>query len=143
MFPCTPLNEEFGLDGVVTDPPAPEMMLHEPEPIDGEFAPSVADVPQMFWSEPANAGVGLGTNVTDTSSMVDAHGALDTVQRNAYVVPARPVNVEEGLEGDTTLPPAPERMLQLPVPTEGELAANNVEVPQSVWFNPAFAADGV
>ena len=38
------MNAEVGLDGVVTDPPAPLTMLHAPVPTVGVFAAKVAEV---------------------------------------------------------------------------------------------------
>jgi hypothetical protein len=46
------------------------------------------------------------------------------VQRRLYEVPAVPVNVEVGLEGVVTFPPAPLVMLHAPDPIAGVLAAN-------------------
>ena len=51
------------LEGVVTVPPAPLIILHEPVPIVGELAASVTDVnPQvaeLVWSAPALEAVGF------------------------------------------------------------------------------------
>ena len=46
VLPATPVNGEVGLLGVTIVPPAPEKILHDPVPIAGVFAPSVALVPQ-------------------------------------------------------------------------------------------------
>jgi hypothetical protein len=73
-------------------------------------------------------------NVTLTSSVEEAHGALVIVQRNIYAVPAVPVKVLVGLAGVATVPPKPLTILHDPVPTPGALAANVVVV------NPHIAA---
>ena len=65
-MPATPVNVDVGLEGVVTVPPAPLMMLHEPAPLLGALAANVAVVPQTVWSGPAFAAVGAGTTVTVT-----------------------------------------------------------------------------
>ena len=78
-----------------------------------------------------------------TSSMDAPQGALVIVQRNVYDVPAAPVNVDEGLVGLVTVPPAPLMMLQEPLPTPGALAANVVDVPHTFWSVPALAAVGL
>jgi hypothetical protein len=59
-----PENPDVGLDGVPMVPPAPEMILHKPEPDAGEFAASVVDDPQIFWLVPALAVVGTWLTVT-------------------------------------------------------------------------------
>ena len=46
LLPATPVKAEVGLDGVVTVPPAPDTMLHEPVPTVGVFAANVAEVAQ-------------------------------------------------------------------------------------------------
>ena len=58
-------------------------------------------------------------------------------------MPAVPVKADAGLEGVVTVPPAPETMLQEPVPTAGVLAAKVADVPQMFWSGPALAAEGV
>ena len=58
------------------------------------------------------------------TSLVEAvHGALDIVQRNVYAVPAVPVNKDVGLVGVVTVPPAPDKIDQAPVPVAGLLPA--------------------
>ncbi len=81
VTPVIPENPEVGLDGVPMVPPAPEMILHEPEPDAGEFAPSVVDDPQIFWLVPALAVVGAAMNVIETSSVLAAQGGFEMVQR--------------------------------------------------------------
>ena len=138
-----PVKPDDKLVGVVTVPPAPETMLHEPVPIDGALAASVAEEAQSVWSGPALEEEELGVKVTITSSLTEAQGALEIVQRRVYTVPWMPVKPDEGFAVDVTVPPAPETMLQEPVPTEGLLAAKVVLVAQSVWSGPAFEAEGL
>ena len=52
------MNAEVALPGVVTLPPAPLMMLHEPVPVAGVFPDKVVEVPQIVWSVPAFEVVG-------------------------------------------------------------------------------------
>ena len=60
---AVPVNVDVLLEGVVTVPPAPLIILHEPVPIVGELAASVTDVnPQvaeLVWSAPALEAVGF------------------------------------------------------------------------------------
>jgi len=42
VVPATPVKPEVGLDGVVTVPPTPLMMLHAPVPVVGVLAAKVA-----------------------------------------------------------------------------------------------------
>ena len=76
-----PEKPDVGLDGVPMVPPAPEMILHKPEPDAGEFAASVVDEPQIFWLVPALAVVGAAMNVMETSSVLAAQGGFEMVQR--------------------------------------------------------------
>ena len=76
-----PVKPEVALVGVVTVPPAPDTMLQEPVPTKGLFPDRVAVVPQIFWSGPAAAVVGVATKVTTTSSVEAAQGKFDIVQR--------------------------------------------------------------
>ena len=82
MFPCVPENADVALVGVVTVPPTPETMVHNPVPVVGVFAAKVVVDPQRFWSGPALAMVGLPVNVITTSSVVGAQGAFEVVQRS-------------------------------------------------------------
>lgn len=137
------VNADVGLLGVVIVPPVPETIVHRPVPTVGVLPANVAVVPQMFWSSPAFAVVGLAVNVITTSSVEAVQGALAIVQRNVYVVPAVPANAEVGLLGVVTVPPAPEMMLQDPVPIVGVFAAKVTELPQTFWSSPALATVGV
>ena len=58
-------------------------------------------------------------------------------------MPATPVKEDVGFVGVPTLPPAPETMLQLPVPEVGVLPAKFVDVPQSDWSGPALEVVGL
>ena len=91
---------------------------------------------------PVIVGVGLAFNVITTSFVLAVQGALEIVQRNVYVVPATPVNVEVGLVGVDTEPPAPDIMLQAPIPITGVLPARVTEVLQTDWSGPAFDVVG-
>ena len=126
-MPAVPLNVELGLDGVVTVPSKPLTMLQTPAPTVGVLAARVTCVrPQVaapVWFVPAFASVGFWLNVTFTSLVEAGQGELLTVQRSIYAVPATPLNVELGLEGVVTAPPAPLTMLHAPVPMVGVLAA--------------------
>ena len=61
-------------------------------------------------------------------------GLLEIVHLNVYVVPAVPVNVDVALVGVATVPPAPDTMLQAPVPIAAVLPPSVTEV------NPHVAA---
>lgn len=77
--------------------------------------------------------LGATMSVVITTSSLDAgQGAFVIVQRSVYTLPATPVKVDVGLLGDTTEPPAPDTMVQVPTPTEGLLPAKVVVVPQIV-----------
>jgi len=148
--PATPVNVDVGLVGVVTVPPAPEVIVQAPVPIAGVLAARVTvvnpHVDAPVWSGPALDVVGLRLNVTFTSSVDAAHGAFEIVQRNVYAVPATPVNVDVGLVGVVTVPPAPEVIVQAPVPVAGVLAARvtvlNPHVDAPVWSGPALDVVG-
>lgn len=71
-----------------------------------------------------------------------AQGGLEIVHRTTYNTPGVPENPEDALPGVPMLPPAPETMLQSPVPTAGAFAAKVVEVAQSTWSGPALAVVG-
>ena len=47
-MPATPVKVDAGLDGVVIDPPAPEMIVHVPEPKVAVLPASVVEEPQIF-----------------------------------------------------------------------------------------------
>jgi len=65
-----PVKIDIGLDGVVTEPPKPLMMLHCPIPTVGEFAAKVIVVPsQTVWSVPAAAVVGIPETVKTPLSL--------------------------------------------------------------------------
>ena len=80
-MPATPVKAEVGLLGVVTEPPAPLMMLHAPVPTVAVLAAKVAPLAQSVWSGPAFAVVGFARSVITTSSVLAVQGALLIVQR--------------------------------------------------------------
>ena len=75
------MKAEVAEVGVVTDPPAPLMIVHAPVPTDGALAAKVADVPQIVWSGPALLTVGAAIKLITTSSVEAVQGALLIVQR--------------------------------------------------------------
>jgi hypothetical protein len=75
------VKPDVGLEGVATVPPVPETILQDPVPTVAVFAAKVTEVAQTVWSGPALDTVGLAVNVTCTSSLSGAHGALVMVQR--------------------------------------------------------------
>ena len=75
------MKPEVGLLVVVTEPPAPLMMLQAPVPTVGVFAAKVTDVPHTVWSGPALAVVGPADMVITTSSVEAVQGELLIVQR--------------------------------------------------------------
>ena len=82
MVPATPVNAELGLLGVARPPPAPDKIAQEPVPIVALFPTKAVLVPQMDWSVPAAATVGLATSCTTRSSLEAAQGALAIVHRS-------------------------------------------------------------
>jgi hypothetical protein len=80
-LPATPVNVEVGEVGVVIVPPTPVTILHIPVPTIGVFPAKVAEVPQIIWSGPALALVGLAVRLMTTSSIEAAQGAFAIVQR--------------------------------------------------------------
>ena len=65
-----PLNPVVGLEGVVIVPPRPETTDQVPEPIVAVLPNIVVEVPQMFWSAPAFATVGLAVPLKVRSNPV-------------------------------------------------------------------------
>ena len=131
-MPGIPLNVLVGLDGVVTDPPDPLTMLHDPVPAAGVLPARVVLVrphtADPVWSAPALATVGFWLKVIVTSSVVAVQGELLMVQRSTYVVPAVPLNVVKGSVGVSKEPPDPLTMLHVPVPAKGVLPSRVVLV---------------
>ena len=134
--PAVPVKVEVGLDGVPIVPPVPLIIVQLPVPIVGALPASVTDVcphvAALVWSGPALAVVGFWLKVMTTSSVDELQGGLEIVQRNVYVVPAVPLNIDVGLEGVTIEPPAPLIILQLPVPIVGVLPASVTDVSPQV-----------
>ena len=89
---------------------------------------------------------GFCSNVIVTSSVDAVHGGLLIVHLNTYVVPAVPLKALVALVGVVMLPPAPDTMLQAPVPIVGVLPARVVLVSPHivalVWSEPALAVVG-
>ena len=86
VVPAVPEKVLVGLDGVVIFPPVPDIMLHDPVPIVGEFPASVVLVSPHIeaptWSAPAIAVVGFCWKVIVTSSVDAVHGLLLIVHLN-------------------------------------------------------------
>ena len=77
-------------------------------------------------------GVTFGVSVTSTSSCEALQGLLVIVHRSVYATPGVPVNVDVGLEAFPKEPPAPLTLVQVPVPTVGELPASVTNVSPQV-----------
>src|SRR5690606_8823594 len=101
-------------------------MDHVPVPTAGALAARAVLFAQTTWSGPAFATVGVASKEISTSSVLSGHEPLAIVQRSTYVVPAVPLNTDAGSLGDTTVPPAPEIIDQVPVPMIGVFAASDV-----------------
>ena len=111
----------------------PLSTLYSNAPVPVAFTSMVpVGVAQVGWVTVGDVITGLAVKLITTSSVLGEQGALLIVHLNVYVVPATPVNVEVGLDAVVTLPPAPDMILQAPVPTVGVLAARVTEVAQTV-----------
>ena len=80
--------------------------------------------------------------VTVTVSMELGQTPLEMVQVSKFTPGPRPVTLLVGLLG-VVMVPGPETTDQVPVPTDGELAARVVEGLQIVWSGPAFEVLGL
>jgi len=147
VVPAVPLKVLVALVGVVMLPPVPDTMLQAPVPIVGVLPASVVLVSPHIgapvWSDPALAVVGFCWKVIVTSSVDAVHGGLLMVHLSTYVVPAVPVKALVALVGVVMLPPAPDTMLQAPVPIVGVLPASVVlvspHIGAPIWSDPALA----
>ena len=137
------MNAVVGFVEAVNEPPVPVITLQEPVPTVGVFAAKVAVAPQIVWSGPALATLGLAVKVTTTSSVEGAQGEFAIVQRKVYTFPRVPMNAELGLLAEVIDPPVPEMMVHVPIPEVGVFAAKTAVFPQTVWSEPAFAIVGV
>jgi hypothetical protein len=82
MVPETPVKFDVGLEGVVTLPPAPEMIDQAPVfPVPGVLPANVAEVAHSVWFGPALEVLGFETKLMMTSSVEAVQGALLMVQR--------------------------------------------------------------
>ena len=77
VVPAEPVNVDVGLPAVVTVPPAPDTMLHEPVPVVGKlplrFTELIPHVVAPVRSGPAFAEVGAVAKVISTSSLNELH----------------------------------------------------------------------
>jgi hypothetical protein len=76
--------------------------------------------------------VGIILKVTVVSSEELTHGKLLMVQRSVYVEPGFPLKLLPGLAAFPKLPPTPDTIDHVPVPTVGELAASTTLVSPQV-----------
>ena len=132
-----PLNAEVGLDGVVMEPPAPEMILQAPVPTVGTFPASEVEVPQTVWLAPALDAVGLALAVMTTSFWESAQTPFKSVHLKVLAPIVNPDTVEVGLVGLANVP-VPPTTVHVPPPVVGVFPAKVAEVAQIVWSGPAF-----
>jgi hypothetical protein len=136
----SPVTWELGELGLVIEA-VPEMILHNPVPIAGEFPANVVEVTlHRFWFGPAFDVVGLRYTNSDISLKLLVHDGLEIVHLITTPVPGvRPVKVVVGLSGSVIVAD-PEIIVHSPVPTIAVFPARVVEVTlQSSWSGPALA----
>lgn len=79
----SPVTVEVGEVGeVITAPPFPAFIVHNPVPTVGAFPAKVAVKPHIVWSAPAFAAVGAPPKVTLTVSFKDTQTPDEIVHTN-------------------------------------------------------------
>ena len=121
--------------------PVPEISVHMPVPVTGEFPAMVVVESHSAWSGPAAAVVGSGSRVIVTSSTDEGQVPFAIVQRKTFAPTLKPVTPELGEFGDVTVP-VPETSVHVPVPIAGVFPASVAEDAQIVWSGPAAAVVG-
>jgi hypothetical protein len=120
----TPVTPEFGKEGVVIVA-VPLTTLHTPIPTIGVLPARVKlPLPQLVWSVPALAVVGVALFVSTTSSVDGVQGLFEIVHLKVALVPAgTPVTPEAGEDG-VVIVAVPLTTLHAPVPTVAVLPAS-------------------
>ena len=121
--------------------PVPEITVHSPDPIIGEFAERVVTVEQIVWSFPVLGESGFSCTLMVILSEDAAHTPFEIVHLKTLFPMESPDTPEVG-EVALTKIAVPEIMVQIPFPMDGEFAERVVTVEQIVWSVPAFAAVG-
>ena len=81
---------------------------------------------------------GVLSRVITTSSWESGQTPFNKVQRRVFAPSPNPVSPDVGLLG-LVMVAVPETTVQVPVPVVGEFPDRVAVVPQTAWFNPAFA----
>jgi hypothetical protein len=117
--------------------PAPLTTVHFPVPMVGMLPLNGAVVPpQMIWSLPAFAVVGIPVPVMVTVLVEELQGGLAMVHLNTFGPIPKPVTVDVG-EFGLVIVPCPLTSTHVPVPAVAVFAAKVASVPQTVWAEPA------
>jgi len=134
--PDTPEVGEVALSKI----PVPEITVHNPVPIVGEFPLKMLTLLQIVWSMPAFAAVGVACTFTETSSKTSAQAPPGIVQRKVLV----PVESPETLVlARLALVKVPVPEITLQIPPAAAVAERDVVEEQIVWSVPAFGESGL